>query len=72
MKSEKISSSVIREFVETHVPNTEVITDVAGEVSLRLPFDASANFPPLFDGLDQQSERFGIQTYLNPNNNSPE
>eukprot|EP00457_Paulinella_chromatophora_P000735 gb/GEZN01000735.1/.p1 GENE.gb/GEZN01000735.1/~~gb/GEZN01000735.1/.p1 ORF type:complete len:1181 (-),score=199.45 gb/GEZN01000735.1/:231-3473(-) len=47
-----VDGKFLTELVQSFVPKASVLSDVAGEVSYRLPFSASGQFPALFDAMD--------------------
>jgi ATP-binding cassette subfamily A (ABC1) protein 3 len=46
------SPKPLQDLVNKYVPASELLTESGGEVSFRLPFDASGSFAALFDVLD--------------------
>ncbi len=50
-------------YVTSNFPFAEVLSDAGGEVSFRLPFSASAQFPSLFSQLDQHKGELQITTF---------
>jgi len=61
-KSVSVSHGV-EEMVKTHVSEAEVMSNVASEISFRLPLSASANFPGLFEAMESQKAQMGIDSY---------
>ena len=57
------SSDSVVSLVHQHVPEAEVTSDVAGELSLRLPFSGAPKFPDLFDGLDESMGELKVESY---------
>ena len=53
----------IHDAIEARVDNAELVNNIAGELSYKLPFAASPNFPDLFDTFDQHQQPWGIQSY---------
>ena len=53
----------IHDAIEAHVDSAELVNNIAGELSYKLPFAASPNFPDLFDTFDHNQQPWGIQSY---------
>jgi ATP-binding cassette subfamily A (ABC1) protein 3 len=47
-------SQALLSVIKEHVPAVEVLSDVAAEVSYRLPLTMSKAFPSMFDAIDGQ------------------
>lgn len=64
MAGDTTHNAAITDTVMEHVPAAEVLSSAAGELSFRLPMTSSSKFPDLFELLDTQGERFGIDSYV--------
>ena len=53
----------IQDAIVAHVPDAELVNNIAGELSYKLPFAASPHFPDLFDAFDRSQHQWGIQSY---------
>lgn len=53
----------VQEAIEARVDKAELVNNIAGELSYKLPFAASPNFPDLFDTFDSHQQQWGIQSY---------
>ena len=53
----------IHEAIAARVESAELVNNIAGELSYKLPFAASPNFPDLFDTFDHNQQQWGIQSY---------
>lgn len=53
----------IDKLVRQHVPEAEQLSNVAGEVSYRLPLAASGQFADMFEQIDAASKDLGIDAY---------
>ena len=49
--------------VKKHVSSAVMTSSSAGELSFRLPTNASSSFPPLLEILENEHSRFGIETW---------
>ena len=49
--------------VQKFVPGATLADDVGQEMACKLPLDAVASFPDLFDQLDQFKDDFGVLSY---------
>eukprot|EP00808_Paulinella_micropora_P011872 g18625.t1 len=49
--------------VKQAVPEASVLSDVAAEITYRLPFQASPKFEALFNQMDEDTAGLGIQSY---------
>mmetsp|Transcript_7608 Transcript_7608/g.12112 ORF Transcript_7608/g.12112 Transcript_7608/m.12112 type:complete len:1794 (-) Transcript_7608:303-5684(-) len=56
-------AKMIKVCVEKYVPKCKVLSDVAGEISFQLPFSDSGKFPEIFDELDENKEKWGVNSY---------
>jgi hypothetical protein len=54
-------SGHIRDLVHQHVPFSEVLSDAAGEISFRLPFEASSTFPVMLKDFHTNSKKHGVE-----------
>ena len=61
-ESHKVSAH-LRGLVHQHIPFSEVLSDAAGEISFRLPFETSSTFPALFSDMDKTGKKHGIERY---------
>ncbi|GLD95409.1 hypothetical protein PINS_up004053 [Pythium insidiosum] len=52
-------STRLTALVMTHVPSARVLSDVGAELAFQLPLDAAAQFPALFDALDDDKAALG-------------
>ncbi len=59
-KRESFDEHAVSTLVHTHVVGAEILSNIAGEISFRLPIKASPNFPNLFDEFDAQQDKLGI------------
>jgi ABC-type multidrug transport system ATPase subunit len=55
--------STILAMVQKFVPGATLADDVGQEMACKLPLDAVAEFPSLFDQLDQCKQDFGVLSY---------
>ncbi|KAJ0410416.1 hypothetical protein P43SY_002748 [Pythium insidiosum] len=53
----------IQELVTAHVASARVLSDVGAELAFQLPLEASAQFPALFDALDDGRAALGVRSY---------
>eukprot|EP00928_Gymnodinium_smaydae_P017948 TRINITY_DN16841_c2_g1_i1.p1 TRINITY_DN16841_c2_g1~~TRINITY_DN16841_c2_g1_i1.p1 ORF type:complete len:2152 (-),score=460.50 TRINITY_DN16841_c2_g1_i1:58-5934(-) len=51
------------EVVRRHLPEAELLSDVAGELAMRLPAGAAGRFPALFAELDARLDELGLVHY---------
>jgi hypothetical protein len=51
------------ELVKKHIPKADLLSNAGTEISFRLPFEESGNFPPLFSKLDTSKASYGIENY---------
>lgn len=56
-------SEGIRKVVRAYVPEAEPLSDIGAELSLRLPFAASASFVDLFHAIDSRKEQLSVAEY---------
>lgn len=63
VKSRESSAGAIASLVQQHVSTAEVVSDVAAELTMLLPKDASSRFPPLFAQLESERAALGIESY---------
>ena len=55
--------AAIQAAIEERVDNAELVNNIAGELSFKLPFAAEPQFPELFDAFDAHQQAWGIQSY---------
>eukprot|EP01083_Nonionella_stella_P079939 219442_1 len=53
----------IFDLISSHVESVKVLSSAGKEVAFRLPFDSSAQFPDMFDDIDQSLDEIGVQSY---------
>lgn len=56
-------SQPIIELILNHVPTSTVLSDVSAELGVQLPMDQIKNFPDLFNEIDENKDRLGIESY---------
>lgn len=49
--------------IQDHIPEAEVQSEVGTELSVRLPMTSSSKFPLVLGDMDDNLERYGIETY---------
>eukprot|EP00466_Bigelowiella_natans_P005647 jgi/Bigna1/89272/estExt_fgenesh1_pg.C_460086 len=62
-KKEGADSKRIKELVNKSIPKSEILSNVAGEISFQLPKASSRNFADLFDEIDKNLETLGVDAY---------
>ncbi len=62
-KGEHFQESKVSELITSAIPDTSQLSNIAGEISYRLPFQSSAFFADVFDEFDSKQEEFGIVGY---------
>ncbi|CAE7379072.1 ABCA3, partial [Symbiodinium natans] len=56
-------SRALDSLIHARCTRAERLSDVGTELTYRMPFEESGNFPELFQSLEQQPERYGIQLF---------
>ncbi|CAE7581813.1 Abca4, partial [Symbiodinium sp. CCMP2456] len=49
--------------IHSHCSRAELLSDVGTELTYRMPFEESGNFPKLFESLETRPESYGIQLF---------
>ena len=62
-KDINVSSKPIKELVQRHIPESNILSDVSAEFALQLPLESTHKFQGLFDELDANLQRLGISSY---------
>lgn len=57
------ASEKIVQTVKLHVPESQLLTNVGAELSMRLPTDAAEHFPALFSELDSRLTELQVEHY---------
>jgi ATP-binding cassette subfamily A (ABC1) protein 3 len=57
------STQPIKEAIEAHVPDANMLTDVGTEITFQLPLSASDKFPKLFEQVDDHMTELGVRSY---------
>ena len=52
----------IHDAIMEHVEGAELVNNIAGELSYKLPFASSPHFPDMFDTFDRSQQQWGIQS----------
>ena len=63
VKEQSCREAEVQQAVTEHVPDAQIVNNVAGELSYKLPLAASPAFPDLFDLFDSRLRDWGIQSY---------
>jgi ATP-binding cassette subfamily A (ABC1) protein 3 len=63
VKKSNFNEEAVRECVSQHVPESDQLSNIAGEISFRLPLHASSTFAPMFDAIDEHQSSWGVDTY---------
>lgn len=61
--SSKYDPSELLKFIQSSVPNAEVLANQGSMISFNLPIESIKNFPDLLDGLDTEKDSFGISSF---------
>ncbi|CEO94857.1 hypothetical protein PBRA_003670 [Plasmodiophora brassicae] len=56
-------TAAVSDIVRTHVPGSELLSDVAAEMAFRLPLSHASKFPGMFDDIDSKRGVLGIGSY---------
>ena len=51
------------DLITSRIPDVTPLSNIAGEISFRLPFQSSAHFADVFDEFDQNKDKYGIDSY---------
>lgn len=62
-QNNQTSSDAIEGLVKKMVPNSEKTGDISMEIKFRLPTDQSAHFEALFAELENNKDRYGVQSF---------
>lgn len=62
-KSIDVSSESILSVIRKYIPNCNVLSDVSAELGVQLPMDQIKQFPSLFQDIDSERDKLGIQSY---------
>ena len=62
-KDINVPSKPIKELVQKHIPESNILSDVSAEFALQLPLESAPKFQHLFDELDKNLKSLGISTY---------
>jgi len=62
-KDINVPSQPIKELVQKHVPESNILSDVSAEFALQLPLNSTSKFQNLFDELDKNLNKLGLSTY---------
>jgi ATP-binding cassette subfamily A (ABC1) protein 3 len=63
VKAENFDEFALTKLIQSHVPAAEQLSNIAGEISFRLPVAASPQFPELFQTFDSNQSEYGITNY---------
>lgn len=63
VKAEMSHNPRIPEFINRHVPEARLLSDVSAEISFQLPLTAVSKFKNLFENLDKSLKDLGILSY---------
>jgi len=62
-KGNQFNDNQIISLIQSHIAGMELLSNVAGELSVRLPHYQSNKFPDLFDEIDKNSQQLHIESY---------
>jgi energy-coupling factor transporter ATP-binding protein EcfA2 len=63
VKEQHCREEDVQQAITDRVPDAQIVNNVAGELSYKLPLAASPAFPDMFDLLDSHLRDWGIQSY---------
>ncbi len=61
MSNHQKAESTVFELLRDSIPTSEVVSDAAGEVYFRIPFNTTPLLPDLFDEIDKNKKKYGIE-----------
>lgn len=56
-------SRELRTLMSSKCSKAEILSDVGAELTYRMPFEESSSFPALFESLEQQPQRYGVELF---------
>ncbi|CAL1171712.1 unnamed protein product, partial [Cladocopium goreaui] len=56
-------SRELKTLISSKCSKAEVLSDVGTELTYRMPFEESSGFPELFEYLEQQPQRYGVELF---------
>jgi len=62
-KGEGFDEAAVSSLLDASIPGVTPLSNIAAEISFRLPFQSSAHFADVFDQFDGQQARLGITGY---------
>jgi len=63
VKAPGFKESAVRRLLDSSIPDYSLLSNIAGEISFRLPFHASPHFADVFDRFDREQRELGITNY---------
>ena len=63
VKDANFNQDAVTELITSRIPDTSLLSNIAGEISFRLPFQSSPHFADVFDQFDFNQDKFGITSY---------
>jgi hypothetical protein len=62
-KGEKFDEPAVIRLIESSIPDASVLSNIAAEISFRLPFQSSPHFADVFDHFDSNQQKLGMVNY---------
>ena len=62
-RSSTFKATRVIDLIKRMIPEMTILTDIAGELCVRLPTASTPHFQELFHTFDQQKEQLGIHSY---------
>lgn len=62
-KTIDFSSDPILDIIRKYIPTYNIVSNVSAELGVQLPMDQIKNFPALFQEIDNNKDKLGIQSY---------